>query len=189
MADEIREQEQVENTNPSGENEGTDSNSEQEEMTMDGLMAQFAKLKVENARNKAALDKALKNNGELTKQLRAKMTAAEQEAEAKKEAEEAQKKLINDLTDFKRRAEAKERYLMMGMSAEFAKQAVEAEVQGDMDTLASVMKQYNEASLKAQQAEFFKNRPDINAGHGEEQDEMARLEKEVAAAMGLNDYA
>ena len=78
---------------------------------------------------------------------------------------------------------------MMGMSDEFAKQAVEAEVQGDMDTLASVMKQYNEASLKAQQAEFFKNRPDINAGHGEEQDEMARLEKEVAAAMGLNDYA
>lgn len=76
--------------------------------------------------------------------------------------------------------------MMMGMSADFAKQAAEAEVKNDMDTLASVMKQYNDASLKAQQAEFLKNRPDINAGHGEENDEMSKLEKEIAAAMGVS---
>ena len=73
----------------------------------------------------------------------------------------------------------------MGMSAEFAKQAAEAEVKGDMDTLASVMKQYNDASLKQQQAEFYKNQPDINAGHGEEADELAKLDKEIAIAMGV----
>lgn len=158
----------------------------QEEVTMDSLMAQLATLKVENARNKAALDKQLKANGELTKQLRAKMTAAEQEAEEKKAREEEQKQLIDDLKDFKHRAEAKDRYLMMGMSAEFAKKAADAEVKGDMDTLASVMKQYNDYSLKAQQAEFLKNRPDINAGHGED-DEITNLEKQVALAMGISE--
>lgn len=191
MAEETRVQEQIENTQTNNQevNQGNTQPEEtgKDDMTMDGLLAQLATLKVENARNKAALDKQMKANGELTKQLRAKMSAAEQEAEEKKEAEEAQKKLISDLQDFKKRTEAKDRYMLMGMSAEFAKQAAEAEVKGDMDTLASVMKQYNDASLKAQQAEFLKNRPDINAGHGEGDDELTKLEKEAAAAMGVSD--
>ena len=191
MAEETRVQEQIENTqtNTQEVNQGNTQPEEtgKDDMTMDGLLAQLATLKVENARNKAALDKQMKANGELTKQLRAKMSAAEQEAEEKKEAEEAQKKLISDLQEFKKRTEAKDRYMLMGMSAEFAKQAAEAEVKGDMDTLASVMKQYNDASLKAQQAEFLKNRPDINAGHGEENNEITKLEKEAAAAMGISD--
>ena len=191
MAEETRGQEQIENTQTTNQevNQGNTQPEEtgKDDMTMDGLLAQLATLKVENARNKAALDKQMKANGELTKQLRAKMSAAEQEAEEKKEAEEAQKKLISDLQEFKKRTEAKDRYMLMGMSAEFAKQAAEAEVKGDMDTLASVMKQYNDASLKAQQAEFLKNRPDINAGHGEGDDELTKLEKEAAAAMGVSD--
>ena len=188
MADETREQEQVnENQNQNANTETNAQEENQQDVSIDGLMAQLAALKVENARNKAALDKQMKANGELTKQLRAKMTAAEQEAESKREAEDAQKKLISELQEFKHRAEAKERYMLMGMSADFAKQAAEAEVKNDMDTLASVMKQYNDFSLKAQQAEFLKNRPDINAGHGEEKDERTRLEKEIAVAMGLSD--
>lgn len=191
MAEETRGQEQIENTqqNNTEVNQGNTQPEEtgKDDMTVDGLLAQLATLKVENARNKAALDKQMKANGELTKQLRAKMSAAEQEAEEKKEAEEAQKKLISDLQEFKKRTEAKDRYMLMGMSAEFAKQAAEAEVKGDMDTLASVMKQYNDASLKAQQAEFLKNRPDINAGHGEEDDELTKLDKEIAKVMGVSD--
>lgn len=187
MADETRAQEQV-NENQETNNEQQNQQEEsQQDVSIEGLMAQLASLKVENARNKAALDKQMKANGELTKQLRAKMTAAEQEAESKREAEDAQKKLISELQEFKHRAEAKERYMLMGMSADFAKQAAEAEVKNDMDTLASVMKQYNDFSLKAQQAEFLKNRPDINAGHGEESDERTRLEKEIAVAMGISD--
>ena len=186
MADENRAAQETIDTNPAPVDTGSAPDNDQEEVTMDGLMAQLATLKVENARNKAALDKQMKANGELTKQLRAKMTAAEQEAEEKKAREEEQKQLINDLTDFKKRAEAKDRYLLMGMSAEFAKKAADAEVKGDMDTLASVMKQYNDYSLKAQQAEFLKNRPDINVGHGEE-DEFTNLEREAAMAMGISE--
>lgn len=186
MAEETRVQENNENIPAQNNDNPQDVGAQEEEVTMDGLMAQLATLKVENARNKAALDKQMKANGELTKQLRAKMTAAEQEAEEKKAREEEQKQLIDDLKAFKQRAEAKDRYLLMGMSAEFAKKAADAEVKGDMDTLASVMKQYNDYSLKAQQAEFLKNRPDINIGHGED-DELTNLEKEIASAMGISD--
>lgn len=188
MADEnVNTQEQMDNNAQNQEQEANNERGNEQEVSLESLMAENARLKVEFGRNKAALDKALKNNGELTKQLRAKMTAAEQEAEAKREAEERQSKELNELKEFKRRAEAKERYLTMGMSQEFASQAADAEVKGDMDAFASVMKQYNDASLKAQQAEFYKNQPDINAGHGEEGDELSKLEKDIAKAMGLSE--
>lgn len=169
--------------NPEGNN-GKPADGNDGAITLESLMAENARLKAEGARNKIALDKALKNNGELNKQLRAKMTAAEQEEEAKRAEAEAQKAEIASLKEFKRRAEAKERYLTMGMSAEFASQAADAEVKGDMDAFAAVMKQYNDASIKAQRDEWIKSRPEPNVGHGEN-DDMAKLEKEIETAMGF----
>ena len=186
MANENTETNVNENVNTeTAEQQGADTTNDSESVdTLQSLMAENARLKAESARNKTAIDKLTKNNGELTKQLRAKMTAQEQEEEAKREAAEAQQKEINELKEFKRRAEATERYLTMGMSADFAKQAADAEVKGDMDAFATVMKQYNEASIKAQKDEWLKSRPDINASHGDD-DDMKKLEKEVEAAMGL----
>lgn len=175
-----------ENTKPEDNTNGGD-NGNQQEVTMESMIAEMAKLKAENAKNKAALDKALHNNGELTKQLRAKMTASEQEEEAKREAEEAQKKLIKDLQDYKLKSEARERYMTtIGMSADLAKQAAEAEATGDMEALSNVYKQHQAAVLKASKDEWLKNRPEINAGHGDGDDEITKIEKEVEAAMGLS---
>ena len=154
------------------------------EVTIESLMAENARLKVDSAKNKTALDKALKNVGELTKQLRAKMTVSEQEEQARKDEEDRRLAELNDLKEFKRKAEAKERYLTIGMNAEFAKLAAEAEVKGDMDAFADVMKRYNDASIKEQKDEWIRSRPDINSGHGDDEDEMAALEKQVASAMG-----
>ena len=140
---------------------------EQNDVSVESMMAEIAKLKAENAKNKTALDKALHNNGELTKKLREKMTASEQEEEAKREHDEAIQKHIKDLEDYKRRSEARERYLTMGMSAEHAKLASEAEVAGDMEALAKVQSQHTAALLKEKEAEWLKSRPDVNAGHGE----------------------
>lgn len=148
--------------------ESNQATEEQEPITVDSLMAQMAQLKAENAKNKTALDKALHTNGELTKQLRAKMTASEQEAEAKREAEEAQANRIRDLEEYKARSEARERYLTLGMPADMAKEAADAEVKRDMDALASVYKRYQEASLKAHEAEWLKNRPVPTTGREEE---------------------
>ena len=175
-----------ENTKPE-DNANCGDNGNQQEVTMESMIAEMAKLKAENAKNKAALDKALHNNGELTKQLRAKMTASEQEEEAKREAEEAQKKLIKDLQDYKLKSEARERYMTtIGMSADLAKQAAEAEATGDMEALSNVYKQHQAAVLKASKDEWLKNRPEINAGHGDGDDEITKIEKEVEAAMGLS---
>ena len=55
----------------------------------------------------------------------------------------------------------------MGMSAEFAKEAAEAEVAGDMDTLTAVYKKYNDATLKASRDEWLKSRPEPNASREE----------------------
>lgn len=157
--------------NKDGEAGAENGGQEQEKpITMESLMADMAKLKAENAKNKLALDKALHNNGELTKQLRAKMTASEQEEAAKREREEAQQKEIEDLKNYKRRSEARERYLTLGMSPEHAKQAAEAEVAGDMEALANVQKLHTDAMLKTKEAEWLKSRPDVNAGHNEDKE-------------------
>ena len=151
-----------------------------EPITIESVMAELAKAKAENARTKTALDKALQSNGELTKQLRAKMTASEQEEEAKRAAEEAQQNRIKELEDFKRKAEAKERYVTIGMSADLAKEAAEAEVSGDMDGLAAIYKKHSDISLKAKEAEWLKARPMPEAGHEENK------EKEDPFLSGFN---
>lgn len=154
--------EETKTTEAQAEQEGTQ---ESEPITIDSLMAELAKTKAESAKNKAALDKALHNNGELTKQLRAKMTASEQEAEAKREAEEAQANRIKELENYKKRSEARERYMAtIGMSADLAKEAADAEVNGDMDALASVYKRHQESVMKANEAEWMKKLPKPEAG-------------------------
>lgn len=152
----------------SAENTGADNVNQQEPITVDSLMAEVAQLKAENAKNKTALDRALHSNGELTKQLRAKMTASEQEAEAKREAEEAQANRIKELENYKRKSEARERYMTtIGMPADLAKEAAEAEVAGDMDALASVYKRHQESVLKASEADWLAKRPMPETGRDE----------------------
>lgn len=155
------------------EGAGAEGNAGQEPITVDSLMAELATLKAENAKNKTALDKALHSNGELTKQLRAKMTASEQEAEAKREAEEAQAQRIKDLENYKLKSEARERYMTtIGMPADLAKEAAEAEVAGDMDALASIYKRHQDAALKAHEAEWLKSRPMPETGREENKAEI-----------------
>jgi hypothetical protein len=136
------------------------------EVTVESLMAEMAQIKAEYAKNKAALDKALKEKGEITKLYRAKQTAEEQEAEAKEEAEKQQKAYISDLETFKRTAEAKARYALQGMGEELAVKAAEAEISGDMDALATIQKQHTEALIKQREAEWLKSRPQPQAGTG-----------------------
>lgn len=165
MAEETRANEQA---MEQGQEGGQATEQQEPEVTLESLNADNAKLRAELAKNKIALDKALHNNGELTKQLRAKMTAQEQEDEAKRIEAESFKTHMAELEAFKKKAEAKERYLTMGMSADFAKEAAEAEVAGDMDALTDVYKRYNDASLKAHKDEWLKNRPEPAASREEE---------------------
>ncbi len=63
----------------------------------EALNAEIARLKADLAKQKNALDNATKEAGDLRKELRSKMTQEQIDAEAKKEAEEAQKNRIIEL--------------------------------------------------------------------------------------------
>lgn len=128
------------------------------------LVKRIAELEVTNKRYKNAIDKSRSENKSLTEQLRARMSVDEQAEIDRKEAEEQQKEYIASLEKFKKVSEAKARYALQGMDREMAEQAAEAEINGDMDALASIQKKYTEQALKKAEAEWIKSRPQVSAG-------------------------
>ena len=134
--------------------------------TVDSLKQALAEERAAQARNKAALDKALKQVGDLTKQLRSKQTQQEIDEEAKRTVEEQTKEYIASLEAYKKENEAKERYLLQGMDSEMAKKAAAAEVAGDMDALMNIQRQYTDSVIKAKEAEWKKSMPKAHIGNG-----------------------
>lgn len=147
---------------------GSDDNggAENNEPTVESLMAELATLKADFSKNKVALDKALKEKGDLTKELRSKQTAAEQEAEARKEQQEQEAAYVKGLEEYKAKNEAVKRYLIQGMDNETSEKAAEAEISGDMDGLSDIQRKFREQSIKAAKAEWMKTRPEQNYGTG-----------------------
>ena len=139
---------------------------DEEAESLDDLKQQLAEERAVRAKDKAALDKALKQVGDLTKQLRSKQTQQEIDDEAKKAAEEETKEYISSLEAYKRENEAKERYLLQGMDTEMAKKAASAEVAGDMDALVNIQRQHTETLIKAKEAEWKKSMPKAYIGDG-----------------------
>lgn len=154
---------------------------------LDDLRKELAEMKAMNAKQKVALDKALKEKGDLTKQLRSKQTQDEIDAETQKE-------YIASLESYKKHSEAEKRYLALGMSAELAEKAADAETEGDMDALADIQRQHTEAIIKAKEAEWIGSRPRANVGDGSssgmtKEQIMAikdPVERQKAIAMNLN---
>lgn len=134
--------------------------------TLESLKTALAEARAEQAKIKAALDKQMKQNGDLTKQLRSRQSQQEIEDEEKKAAEAEMKEHIASLEAYKRENEAKERYLLQGMDAELAKKAASAEVAGDMDALADIQRQNTDSLLKAKEAEWKKSMPKAHIGDG-----------------------
>lgn len=134
--------------------------------TLESLKQALAEERAAKAKDKAALDKALKQVGDLSKQLRAKQTQQEAEEDAKRAAEEEAKEYIASLEAYKRENEAKERYLLQGMDADMAKKAAAAEVAGDMDALVNIQRQHTDSLIKAKEAEWKKSMPKAHIGNG-----------------------
>lgn len=173
----------MENQNVSENQQETNQNvaeNSESEVMMESLMERIASLEVENKRNKAALDKALKEKGDITKQYRDVLTEAQQAKIDKETADEEHKQYVESLELFKAKAEAKARYALQGMSEEMAVKAAEAEISGDMDGLAMIQKQHTEAIIKEKEAEWLKSRPQVNVGGGN-----GTLTKEQFANMSI----
>lgn len=164
MAEEIKNQTDVTDE----QNQGTEQKKDDNKPSIEDLMAEIAKLKADGATNKKALDKALKEKGEITKQLRARQTAEEQAEEARKEEEAAQAEKIKALEEFQAKTLAKERYLLQGMDVETASKAAQAEIENDMDLLSTIQKQFRDAEIKNAKNEWLASIPEMNAGVGTE---------------------
>ena len=169
----------------------TETKAEQETQDapkVEDLMAELAQLKADAARNKHALDKALKEKGEITKRLREKQTAEEAEAEikAQEEAERAEREAEKDKIIAK--YEAKALFAEMGLSGKDLEAAIDAKVNGDEKTVYSIIVKHfenkYETALKTEKSEWLGSRPQVNVGVGssttltkEQFDQMSYTEK------------
>ena len=138
---------------------------------VEDLMSELAQLKADMARNKNALDKALREKGEITKRLREKQTAEEAEAEAKAEAEAARAEREAEMERKIATYEAKSMFAEMGLVGKDLETAVQAKIDGDEKTVYSVIVKYfenkYESALKTKESEWLGNRPQVNVGVGE----------------------
>ena len=157
VADPDSQPQEQENDKPDGQEQEQEKD-KPDTPTLEEVMAEAAAERAAKEKNKVALDRALKEVKELKDSLRKKMSAQEQEDEAKREQDEQHKAYVASLEEFKHKTEAKERYLMQGMDVETATKAAEAEVSGDMDGLATIQRQHTESLIKAKEAEWKKSR-------------------------------
>lgn len=154
---------QPQNNNPGSTTPATDPqqqtpNTHEEEhggeVTVESLMAQLAQEKANNAKLKADNDKLCTSEGNLRKQLRAKQTAEEQEAEAKAEQAAQRDAYVKDLEKFKAVTESSERYLGMGMPSEMAKATAAAEYEGNMDVVTGNISKFMAERDKQKESEI-----------------------------------
>lgn len=167
---------------------------EKPEVTVESVMAELAQAKAEAEKSKKALDKALKEKGDLTKKYRETLTEQQRVDMEKQEQDEEHRLYVLELEEFKRKTEAKDRYMMQGMSTEVATKAAEAEVSGDMAALSEIQRQHTESVLKEAKSEWQKSIPQAQFGTGEyssmTKDEILKIsnpqERQRAIAQNLN---
>lgn len=159
------------NVNAEVNTQTPDANENADAPKVEDLMSELAQLKADMARNKNALDKALREKGEITKKLREKQTAEEAEAEAKAEAEAARAEREAEMEKTIATYEAKSMFAEMGLQGQDLETAVQAKIDGDEKTVYSVIVKYfekkMESALKTKESEWLGNRPQVNVGVGE----------------------
>ena len=180
---------------------GTDiqesENMEKNTPTVEELMAELAKERAEKAKLKNSFDTASSELSNTKKQLKAKMTAEEQEVEAKKAADEAKDARIQELESKFRMMDYSKRYMGIGMDEKTAEAL--SELTGELtDTdkffsalgkfVQSVKKQSGEDALQT----YLKDNPDIKAGRGAASKDEASIQfaKNLAAqksGTGINE--
>lgn len=131
--------------------------------TVEELMAQLASERAEKERNKLALDKALKEKGDITKQLRAKQTAEEQQAEEQAEAQRIRDEEFEAMKAELNHNKAVNAYKSI-TDEKMVESLIDAVSDADHTAIANIMEKYASAKVKEAQTEWLKSRPQANAG-------------------------
>ena len=129
------------------------------------LLAEVAELKAQLAKNKNSLDKTLREKGEITKQLRARQTAEEQEEEAKKEAERLRNEQFEQMSRELNHIKAVSAYKGK-IGDDKIDTLIDAVTDNDHESIANELVNAYEKGKKDGYAEYLKSRPSVNAGSG-----------------------
>ncbi len=163
-----------------------ETNPKAEETTPDtkALTEQLQSALVEIARLKRQVDKNSSEAAEYKKKYRETLSEQEQASLAKAEEQAKHEEEFESLKKQVRVNELTENFMDLGYSKDLARKAAMAQVESDTQTLLDVQKQFQEAQKMEWEADFLKNRPEINAGTGnaptltkEQFDKMTLVEK------------
>lgn len=153
---------ETQTTDPTKTTAEAQTTTEEQTPTVEELMAQLAAEKAAGLKNKQALDKALREKGEITKALRAKQTAEEQEAEAKAESDRLQNEKYENAMKELNHMKAVSAY--KNVSEKSIDTLIEAVAEGDHSAIATIIDNEVKAAVAAAKAEWMKTRPAVNAG-------------------------
>ena len=124
-------------------------------------------MRIENAKLKKAQEDAATDASNWKKKYNATLSDAEKLAQEKADKEAEKDAELAKLRKESAVSKYEKNFLTLGYSQELAKKAAEAQFEGDTDTLFLVQSQAQEAIVKAKEAEWYKNRPEITTGAGD----------------------
>lgn len=143
--------------------------------TVDDLIARVAELETSLTQKDAEIlkwknsnDKASSQAADFKRQLTARMSAQEQADQAKQEADEALKTELANLRNEVAVSKATKRYMALGMDEKFAEETAKFEIAGEMEKVSQNYQLHIESVKKAEYQKFLAERPEINAGHGDD---------------------
>lgn len=135
----------------------------------------------ENERQKTENTRLSGEKDRLKEQLTAKMTAEEQLDEAKKEAQEAINKRLEEAEKELAIGRATKRYMSLKMDENSAEEMARLEFSGDMDAVIKKLAKHIESIEKKASEDgvnkFLASRPDIKAGNGDAEKTSLAVEK------------
>ena len=131
------------------------------------LEEQLQQMRIEYAKLKKAQEDAAADASNWKKKYNATLSDAEKLAQEKADKEAEKDAELAKLRKESAVSKYEKNFLTLGYSQELAKKAAEAQFEGDTDTLFLVQSQAQEAIVKAKEAEWYKNRPEITTGAGD----------------------
>lgn len=131
--------------------------------TVEELMAQLESERAEKERHKSALDKALKEKGDITKQLRAKQSEDERLSAEQAEAQRIKDEELESLKAENNRMKAIGAYKTIS-SEKVVESLILAVSNADHNAIAQIIESEVEARVKAEKTEWLKSRPQANVG-------------------------
>lgn len=151
-------------SNDDGKSE-PDNSSNDDVDKLNEALAELAKAKAEAEKNKKALDKEMSKNQQLTKDLRAKMTADEQAQAEKEEAEREAAERLQKAEAELNRMKAIQAYKAIE-NEETVNTLIDAINDNDHASIATIIENEVKKAIAIKEAEWKKSRPPIETGDG-----------------------